>query len=339
MAKITQTGTALKEMDYLEEKPILSKDTSKMRILLVDLDTNSRRKPFPNLALMKLSAFYKTKGDEVFLNFPLCQPDLTYASCVFTWNARNLQGFNPAIHTGGSGINLEAKLPEEIEHLMPDYSLYPNTNFSVGFTSRGCIQRCPWCIVPKKEGSIKPWASIYEFWDKRHQKIMLFDNNLLASPNWKETLSALIKEKIEVDFNQGLDIRLLDDEKVNFLKRVQTKVLRFSFDHLSYEKAVREGIQLLLKAGISSRKLSFYVLTGFNGDETTVERVEILKHYNVDIYPMLYKGKDGKEPKPNPLLFSLNGYHGSRQNFRKFQRVISNGGKVIGLPRSKEIHI
>lgn len=294
-----------------------------MKILLFDLDINLKRKPFPNLALMKLSAYHKARGDEVFLNFPLCQPDITYASCIFTWDAKYLEGINPGASFGGSGIDLRAELPPYIEHIMPDYTLYPKVDFSLGFTSRGCIRKCPWCLVPEKEGNIKPWAHIYEFWNPLHGKIILLDNNLLASPNWKETLSELGRENVEVDFNQGLDIRLLDDERVFFLKGLRTRVLRFAFDDVAYEKAVRSGIELLLNAGVTPRKLSFYVLVGFNGDETAVERAEILKSYDVEIYPMVYKGEDGEEPKLKPTILSLSGYHGSWHNLRKFQRIIS----------------
>jgi len=291
----------------------------------MDFDVNKRRRTFPNLALMKLSSWHKAKGDEIFLNFPLCQPDLIYASCVFTWNSKRAVGLNSPIHSGGSGIDLKVKLPPEIEHIMPDYTLYPDVDFSLGFTSRGCNRKCPWCIVPEKEGRIQAWASVYEFWDRRHKKIILLDNNLLASPNWQETLTTLIKERVEVDFNQGLDIRLLDEEKARYLNQVRTKILRFAFDDMAYERAVRKGIELLLNTGISSRKLSFYVLVGFDGDNTAKERVEILKSYNVDIYPMVYKDRSGEEPKLEPSTLSLYGYHGSWRNLRKFQRILTKG--------------
>ncbi|GAH52847.1 unnamed protein product, partial [marine sediment metagenome] len=199
------------------------------KVSLVDLDVTSKRRPFPNLALMKLSAYHKSKGDEVYLNFPLIQPDITYASCVFTWNGRRRDGLPPEAIIGGSGVDLKAELPPEVEHIMPDYSLYPNVDFSMGFTSRGCIRKCPWCIVPEKEGQIKPWARIYEFWDRRHTKITLLDNNLLAAPNWRQTMEDLIAEGLKVDFNQGLDIRLLNEENLDYLKRVKASELRFAF--------------------------------------------------------------------------------------------------------------
>lgn len=293
-----------------------------MKVLLMDLDIHPRRRPFPNLALMKLSAYHKAQGDEVFYNFPLCQPDITYASCVFTWNAHKANLLPENAIVGGSGIDLKSQLSPEVEHLMPDYTLYPDVNFSLGFTSRGCFRRCPWCIVPEKEGAIKPWAKVHEFWDHSHNKVLLLDNNILAAPNWRSTFAELIAEGIEVDFNQGLDIRLVNDEVVDFLKRVRTRKLRFAFDDISYEAAVKQVIELLLAAGIPPSKLSFYVLVGFSDDDQAVERMKILQSYKVDVFPMAYRGPDGKEPKRRILELGHIYWHGSRRNISKFLRLV-----------------
>ena len=239
-----------------------------MKVLLMDLDVIKRRRLFPNLALMKLSAYHKARGDEVYLNFPLQHPDITYASCVFSWNAKRRASVPDSAIIGGSGIDLKAELPPEVEHIMPDYSLYPRVDFSLGFTSRGCIRKCPWCLVPGKEGGIRESAHIYEFWERKHRRIILLDNNLLAAPNWRQTLQDVMTEGLEVDFNQGLDIRLVNADNVRYLKRVKTRQLRFAFDDIAYESAVRRGIKFLLNNGIPSRKLSFYVLVGFGNDET-----------------------------------------------------------------------
>ncbi len=294
-----------------------------MKVLLMDLDVITRRRLFPNLALMKLSAYHKARGDEVFLNFPLQLPDITYASCVFTWNAKRRATVPDEATLGGSGIDLKAELPPEVEHIMPDYSLYPSVDFSMGFTSRGCIRKCPWCIVPEKEGQIKPWSRIYEFWNPQHRKIILLDNNLLAASNWRLTMDDLIAEELEVDFNQGLDIRLVDEDNVGYLKRIKVKQLRFAFDNIAYENSVRRGIELLLANGTHSRKLSFYVLAGFDGDHTHLERMKILSSYNVDVYPMLYKGPDGKEPHRSLIgVGESTLWHGSRRNIKKFLRTV-----------------
>ena len=294
-----------------------------MKVNLIDLDVSTRRRAFPNLALMKLSSYHKMRDDEVYLNFPLCQPNIIYASCVFSWNRRQADGKLPATaHKGGAGISPKAELPYEIEHIKPDYDLYPNWNFSLGFTSRGCSRHCPWCIVPLKEGAIKANARIYEFWDRKHKKIILLDNNLLAAPNWQQTMEDLMAEDIEVDFNQGLDIRLINEKNAEYLKKITAKYLRFSFDDIGYEKAVYTGIAILKEAGIHIRKLSFYVLVGFNKDiRETIERLKILKSYDVDIYPMIYRDKDGKEPVLDGNFKETIFWHGGRNNLRKFLRV------------------
>jgi len=292
-----------------------------MKVLLMDLDVIKQRRLFPNLALMKLSQFHKRKGDEVYLNFPLVKPDITYTSCVFTWNAKKRAIVPDGAIFGGSGINRKTELPTEVEHIMPDYSLYPRVNFSLGFTSRGCVRRCPWCMVPEKEGGIKPWASVHEFWDKRHRKVLLLDNNLLAAPNWKNTLSELANLPVTVDFNQGLDIRLIDDEKVWWLTRIRTECLRFAFDDIGYERAVREGIAKMLRAGIAKSHLSFYALVGFNGDNTALERLKILQSYGVDVYPMVYRGDDGREATVSLSWHGIIYWRGARNNLRRFLRV------------------
>lgn len=292
-----------------------------MKVLLMDLDVNNRRRVFPNLALMKLSAYHKKRGDVVSLNFPLGGYELGYASCVFSWHKTRANGLPPIVECGGSALDLSKQLPPEVEHIMPDYELYPDVNFSMGFTSRGCIRKCPWCLVPAKEGGIQAWTSIYEFWNRRYPDIKLLDNNILASPNWNETADALIKELVMTDFNQGLDIRLVDDKVAHQLASIRTSKLRFAFDHIGIEPQVREGIRLLLKAGIRSRHLSFYVLIGFNGD-VGIDRMKLLQSFGVDVYPMIYKDEMGKEPKLNCKFDETLKFHGGRGNLRKFMRVV-----------------
>ena len=291
-----------------------------MRILLIDMDLPKRRKAYPNLALMKLSAHHKAKGDEVFLNFLLCQPDLTYASCVFSWHWDKRQLPANTI-MGGHGTGEQSWLPPEIEHLKPDYSLYPGITFSLGFTSRGCTRHCPFCDVWRTEGHIQAWASVYEFLNPHFNFVVLMDNNIFAAPNWRETFKELITIGKAVDINQGLDIRLLDDEKIHYLKQIKIPTLRFAFDNLNYESEVRRGIEAMVKAGIRSRRIRFYVLVGFADDQTAFERMKMLSSYNVGVYPMIYKGKDGKEPN---CKFNWDGkifWHGNLPNLRKFLRV------------------
>lgn len=293
-----------------------------MRIMLLDLDLDRRRRAFPNLVLMKLSSYHKARGNQVLLNSPLFGFDRAYASCVFTWHAKRAQGLPLGIDIGGPGLNLKSELPAEIEHIMPDYDLYPNIDFSMGFTSRGCIRQCPWCIVPRKEGFIRPWASIDEFWDRRHRKIKILDNNFLAQAAPHIILQRLVDEQVEVDFNQGLDIRLVDERIAFYLSQVKAKTLRFSFDDIAYEQELRQAVKLLLENGIRIRKLSFYVLFGFQSDDHIIERMKLLGELNVDVYPMAYRGPDGKEPRRQVIYHENILWHGPYRNKLKFLRLV-----------------
>ena len=267
------------------------------KVGLIDLDT----KGFPNLALMKLSAHHKSKGDAIVFNMPLMEKTgITYIACVFSKNRHKLPAIDGDVILGGTGFAFPSVywLPAEVEDMMPDYSLY-NAKASYGFTSRGCIRRCPWCIVPHKEGRIKPWHSIYQFWDRGHRDIVLLDNNLLASPNWKETLTDLMKEKLKVDFNQGLDIRLVDQEKAHYLSRLKYgKQLRFALDDIKYQKAFRQGMETLRGAGIKLSRVMVYFLIGFNSSlEGDLERLEIIKSYNATPFAMSYQEVNGVKPR------------------------------------------
>lgn len=279
-----------------------------MKVGLVDLD----RTKFPNLALMKLSAWHRRQGDEVVFNYPLDQADITYVACVFSKNAYRVPscithvlggtgfGISRVKYSKFYGLEVWQWLDPVIEDMMPDYSLY-NGNASYGFTSRGCIRRCEYCVVPHKEGKIKPWHSIYQFWDRKHRDIVLLDNNLLASPNWKETLTDLEKEKLRVDFNQGLDIRLVNEQNARYLSRLKYKKaqsLRFALDDIKYEKAFRRGMEILAKAGITLSSIMVYFLIGFNSSlEEDLERLDIIKSYKATPFAMAYQEVNGVKPR------------------------------------------
>lgn len=266
-------------------------------ILLVDVDS-----VIPNLALMKLSAFHKAQGDNVDLHrgpkVPIkIEYDVVYISCIFKENARKARRLakrfpNAKVHLGGSGVDLKATLPDEIEHLMPDYDLYPECNYSMGYTMRGCIRDCEYCIVREKEGKAHAVADIYEFWDRRHRKIVLLDNNILALPeHFKKIAGQIIKEGLRVDFQQGLDIRLLDDEKAALLKAMKMHDPRFAFDDTSHERAVLRGIELLKKHGIN--RSNFYVLAGFeSGFEDALYRVNRLRELGQMVFVMSYNKEE-----------------------------------------------
>lgn len=274
-----------------------------MRILLVDTDS---KKDFPNLALMKISAWLKEVNNggltvSLIKGIPTTAPlepyDKTYLSVVFFQNREKVLDYANQIEhveVGGSGWDLETKLPDAIEHIMPDYSLY-DVDYSMGYTSRGCVRNCGFCIVPKKEGGIHDHAPITEFHDANHDKIMLLDNNFQASPKWKENLDYIREHDLKVNFNQGLDIRTLNTEFVKELSSIKysnwtfkRKTINFAFDDLRYEKQFREGVKLLDRHGIKPRHLSVYMLVGYNTTrEQDIKRFRIME--TLDVYPYVMR--------------------------------------------------
>lgn len=261
-----------------------------MKVRLVDVDSKT-----PNLALMKISAYHKANGDDVDFYNPLFdKPDLIYASKVFDFTDDYL--YYPAdveLIRGGTGYDIALTLPDEIESQYPDYDLF-RCDFAIGFTTRGCIRKCPFCVVPKKEGAIRPVGDIYDFW-RGQDRLMLLDNNLTALPDQFERIcKQLIKERVRVDFSQGLDIRLITAEMAQLLSQIRLwKRIHFAFDNIALEKQVRAGIKILTENGVSAHKLMFYVLIGFDSiPDEDLYRVEVLRGLGVDPFVMPYNKSD-----------------------------------------------
>jgi len=278
-----------------------------MKILLIDADS---KKGFPNLALMKLSAYYKQQKHIVDLikgiptTKPLNQYDTVLISCIFSQNREQVLDYASQfdnVVVGGSGFDYTVVLDYDIEHIMPDYSLY-DIDFSLGFTSRGCIRNCGFCIVPEKEGFIRDNAPISEFLHPDHKKVVLLDNNFQASPKWKENINFIIEHDLKVSFNQGLDIRLLNREFAEALAQVKyyswkfkRRGLYFAFDDLRYEKEVWAGIDLLEDVGINLKDVLFYVLIGYNTTEKDdLYRINSLYERGVHPYVMPYNQHKSK---------------------------------------------
>lgn len=266
-----------------------------MNVGLIDVDSK-----IPNLALMKISAYHKAQGDTVNLYNPLFDiPDLVYASKVFrftpdyTYFPQDI----PVIK-GGTGYSLTDALPEEIENICPDYSLY-RCEYAIGFTTRGCSRNCPFCVVPQKEGYIRAVDDIYGFW-RGQSEIVLLDNNLTALPDQFEMVcKQLIKEMVRVDFSQGLDIRFITSDMAKLISKVKLKKqIHFAWDNMEDESAVRRGIDVLIKSGVSKHKLMFYVLIGFNTTpDEDLHRVETLRGLGIDPFIMPYNKADPYQRK------------------------------------------
>jgi hypothetical protein len=267
-----------------------------MRIALHQVDGK-----WPNLALMKLSAYHKSQGDHVEWFYPMSgQYDAVYASKIFQFTP-DCPYLPENTTRGGTGYDLTTKLPDEVERMFPDYSIYPEWNVAIGFTTRGCIRNCAFCVVRRKEGYLRVVGDIHSFWNGQ-KKIILLDNNLTAAPmdHFRLILSQLIESKCEVDFSQGLDIRLLNEEHAALLSKIhvgKSGHIHFAWDHIDDEEAVRKGVALLAKY-MPLRRIIFYVLIGFDSTpEEDLHRVEVLRDLGVGPFVMAFNKKDPYQKK------------------------------------------
>lgn len=255
-----------------------------MDIGLFDVDSHN----FPNLPLMKISAYHKAKGDNVeFINF-LKHYDKVYVSKIFGDEYSNMDSTvidADEIVYGGTGFAITVEngkeiyhkdrdkdLSHEIEHIYPDYSLYPNLtkDTAFGFLTRGCCNNCDFCLVSQKEGqcSIKV-ADLSEWWHGQ-KEIKLLDANILACKDRKDLLQQLIDSKAKVDFTQGLDAQFITDNIAHMLKNIKTTMWHFAFDSMSKEKRIIQGLHTFINiVKPTTRRCVVYILTNYN---TTFEQ-------------------------------------------------------------------
>jgi len=236
-----------------------------MKIGLFDIDSK-----YHNLALMKLSAHHKQKGDKVEFYNPLWgyTYNIIYCSKIFRKNHKNDGYIRKRMICGGSGFEYLTLLPKYIEHIKPDYDLY-NLKYSLGFTTRGCIRNCKFCIVPEKEGKIREHAEVEEFLNPKSNIVVLLDNNFLALPSHIKKLQKYIDKGWRMDFNQGLDAWLINKENAKLLAKIKYKeMIRFAWDNIKDETEIIKGLEFIIKAGIRPRNITVYVLIGF---DTTFE--------------------------------------------------------------------
>lgn len=277
-----------------------------MKIGLIDVDGHN----FPNLALMKISAYHKAKGDEVEWCVPLKHYDRVYQSKVFNDTYSPDIDFIPQadeIYKGGTGYaitntngkelynsELDKPLPYEIEHQYPDYSLYADTGLTkdtaYGFLTRGCPRACPFCIVAEKEGRCSKKVADLSEWHHSQSHIKLLDPNLLACKEHIDLLQQLVASNAYVDFTQGLDIRLTNEDNIDLINRVKLKEIHFAWDNPS------EGLEKCFKKYASKAKHkphghfgTVYCLTNFNSTfDEDLYRIYSLRDWGFNPYVMIY---------------------------------------------------
>lgn len=291
-------------------------------ILLVEPEYYTK---YPPLGLLKLSSHHKKLGDTTELVKGLTTevsetPDSIYVTSLFTWawkpvwkairfymrhfpnSQLKLGGLYASLlpkHAALSGIepeNIFVGVFAEAEDLLPDYSLVPEWNRATGgsivFSSRGCLRSCTYCAVPQIEGKMKAIKNrIRHLIWPGHKKVIFFDNNFLASPGWKDVLKEVEELDLRVDFNQGLDPRLITEEVATRISQLKTdRLIRLSYDHRETRPYVRKAIELLKSKGISGRNILVYTLYNFTDDpQDFFNRMKDTLKWGAVSYPMRYQ--------------------------------------------------
>jgi hypothetical protein len=264
-----------------------------LRIGLIDVDSK-----IPNLALMKLSAYHKRMGDEIVFPYKGGRVDRLYASVVFERSrpqAELLARIYPSVEIGGTGWDVTKTLPPEIESGPADYGLY-GIDYGLGFVWRGCVNRCKFCFVPRKEGAMHQVAGVADLINPKSNRITFLDNNFTAAPNALDIMAEIVDRKLSVDWCQGLDIRRMTPEFAAALAKVDicttSHRIHFAFDDVGLEWAVRSGVAMLEDAGIKPYRLIFYVLVGYNSTfAQDMYRFRVLRELGCDPFVMVYNKK------------------------------------------------
>jgi hypothetical protein len=286
-----------------------------MKIGLIDVDSHN----FPNIALMKLSAWHKKQGDTVEWYDPMFseEMDIVYVSKVFSFSSDYMYPIRAKkVITGGSGYCIEningkehynkskdSALPYEVEHIYPDYSLYPELtkDTAYGYLTRGCPRQCSFCHTSIKDGTIShKVADLSEFWQGQ-KEIILLDQNILACKDWRELLQQLIDSKATVEFNGGLDIRLMSEEKARYITQIKQKLVHFAWDRYDDKNKILPKFEMFKKiSGFNERKMIVYTIVNYDTTiEQDLERIYTLRELGYWAYVMIYN----KESLPKGHIY------------------------------------
>lgn len=248
---------------------------------------DSDKTDFPNYALMKISAWHKANGDQVEWWNPLFTYDRVYSSKVFTFTPENPYLPENTIK-GGTGYGVYTELPAEIDAMFPDYSIYPKCDYAIGFLTRGCIRKCPWCVVPKKEGQIRAYRTWREIKRPDSRDIVFMDNNVLACQHGIEQIEDMGGANVRIDFNQGLDARLITPEIAGLLSKVKwIRSVRMSCDTDAMLNVVLTAIDRLAEKGIKPYRVFVYLLV--QDIESAERRAIALREAGADVFAQPYR--------------------------------------------------
>jgi len=332
---------------------IAKSQVSPLKVLLVEPQKSRKyHTPYPPLGLLKLAAYHQQRGDLVRLVNGISpdgfEPNVIYITSLFTYawepvhevvqfyshNYRKARVIVGGIYASlcqdhlkerfGDRIEIQPGTIPELDDLLPAYWLIPEWKSSILFSSRGCIRRCPFCSVPKLEPSFGAKESIKHLIYPSHRKVILWDNNILASPFWKNIFAELEETGLEVDFNQGLDARLLTEEVAISLRRLNLPLVRLAYDSKGIREPLRRAITLLQDLGVDGRDIVVYCLFNhLDSPEDFLKRIQDLLSWGVVSYPMRYQAL---EPGPKDGYISPNWTKEQLEMMARARRVIGNGG-------------
>ena len=249
-----------------------------MNVGLIAVDSD-----FPNLALMKISSWHKANGDKVDWYNPFDEYDIVYMAKVFTFTPDYGQWITNAKHIrrGGTGYDIYSTLPEGMEYVTPDYSIYPSIDnkTAYGFLTRGCPNKCKWCVVPRKEGNVRPYMDVEQIAVDGRTNLILMDNNILACDYGLQQIQKIIDKGYRVDFNQALDARLITEDTAKLLAKVRwLNHIRFGCDTPKQIAECERAMKMIDEYRGKPASYLMYTMIGSDFDEA-VSRLNHWRDY------------------------------------------------------------
>lgn len=292
-----------------------------MKIGIVDVDCHGAKKKwgatvYPNIALAKIARYHKERGDEVEWALPFELYDILYMSKIFNFTPDIDIAYNAdKIIKGGTGYDIYSKLPDKIDRLQPDYSIYPNVpnDTAYGFLTRGCRRNCSWCVVPRKEGKVKPYMDIDEIAIEGRTNIVLMDNNILAAGDYcTAQLNKIVERGYHIDFNQAMDARLVNEDNAKLLAKIKwiNGRIRFGCDTHAQIKDCERAMKLINANGFRGEYFLYTMIGGKNDFKECYDRLHYwwkrlqdFRHNKVGravyAYAQPYRDPDKKNTPPH----------------------------------------